>query len=86
MPQGATAVGAHLRAAGADPNAMSYHGETPLQSAIRTDGVEVVSALLEAEFDPNATDDTERTPLHYAARRPPKRIAPAHLSDDDGSM
>ena len=57
--------------AGADPNAGTERGDTPLQTAVhsansRTNPA-IVTALLKAGADPNARTERGQTPLHEAA-------------------
>ena len=57
--------------AGADPNARSEYGATPLHTAAMFGTVEVVGALLEVGADPNARSEDGTTPLLLAAMRNP---------------
>ena len=52
---------------GADPNARSPMGATPLHWVIDHDTPELVAALLQAGADPNAKDADGMTPAHLAA-------------------
>ena len=51
---------------GADPNAKSESGLTPLHEAARRGFVDVAGELLRSGADVNATDERERTPLDVA--------------------
>ena len=53
--------------AGADVNATSKDGWTPLHWAARKGHTDAVIALLEAGADVNATDERDLTPLYWAA-------------------
>jgi len=55
-------------AAGADPNAATSGGRTPLHRAAWHGHSETVAALLAAGADPDAAAGDGRTPLHEAAR------------------
>ena len=55
--------------AGADPNARSETGATPLFLAAIFGRAETVTLLLEAGANPNARDEDGNTPLHFAASR-----------------
>ena len=61
-----------LIAAGADVNAKTKHGQTPLHKVAVSDvyndwGFSVVSVLIAAGADVNAKNSGDYTPLHYAA-------------------
>ncbi len=53
--------------AGADPNARSEYGATPLHTAAMFGTVEVVGALLEVGADPNARGEGGQSALQMAA-------------------
>ena len=55
--------------AGADPNARSASGGTPLHTAAFTGNIPVIQMLLASGADTNATDDTGHTPLDVARDR-----------------
>ena len=56
-------------AKGADPNARTENGWTPLHQAARyNENPAIVQALLDAGADPNARNKDGWTPLHLAAR------------------
>jgi len=55
--------------AGADPNAKSKEGGTPLHSAAFTGHLEITELLLAYGADPNATDPKGHTPLGVARDR-----------------
>jgi ankyrin repeat protein len=55
--------------AGADPNARSASGGTPLHTAAFTGNVPVVQLLLAAGADPDVPDAKGRTPLDVARER-----------------
>ena len=55
--------------AGADPNAKSHEGGTPLHSAAFTGDLETAELLLAYGADPNATDPKGLTPLDIARDR-----------------
>jgi uncharacterized protein len=55
--------------AGADPNAKSKEGGTPLHSAAFTGHLEITELLLAYGADPNATDPKGHTPLGIARDR-----------------
>jgi len=67
---GSAAAVALLLARGADANAQSWNGSTPLHLVFRgwtpDDMVEMVSLLLEAGADPNLRDSDGHTALSYA--------------------
>ena len=74
--------------AGADPNARTGGGLTPLHlAAARSKTPEVVTALVNAGADPNARDGNGRTPLHWAAsyRETGDRHGPRHGSVNAGA-
>lgn len=58
-----------LLEAGADPNAKSLEGGTPLHSAAFTGDLETAELLLAYGADPNATDAKSLTPLDIARDR-----------------
>jgi ankyrin repeat protein len=58
-----------LLEAGADPNAKSREGATPLHSAAFTGDLESAELLLAYGADPNATDPKSLTPLDVARDR-----------------
>ena len=58
-----------LLEAGADPNAKSHEGGTPLHSAAFTGDLEIAELLLAYGADPNATDPKGHTPLDLARER-----------------
>ena len=67
----ATAGAADVRAclrAGADPDARTENGDTPLHFAADEGHADVIETLLEAGADPDARDENGWTPLHIAAR------------------
>ena len=66
--QGSAVVASLLIAAGADINATTSYGWTPLHSAAGWGNVPVVSVLIAAGADVNATTGYGTTPLHRAAR------------------
>ena len=53
--------------AGADPEARSESGYTPLHMATINGNADAIAALLEAGADPNARSEDGETPLHRAA-------------------
>jgi ankyrin repeat protein len=55
--------------AGADPNAKSREGGTPLHTAAFTGDLEIAEMLLAYGADPNATDPEGLTPLDVARDR-----------------
>ena len=57
-----------LLAHGADPNARSRFGGTPLHTAAYEHGPAVIRVLVEAGADPSVLDDDGESPLHPAAR------------------
>ena len=64
-----------LLEAGADPNARSASGGTPLHTAAFTGDVPVLQMLLAAGGDPTVTDDKGRTALDIARERGHSEIA-----------
>jgi ankyrin repeat protein len=58
-----------LLAAGADPNARSASGGTPLHTAAFTGDVVMVRLLVAAGADPSIEDEKGRTPLDLARER-----------------
>ena len=58
-----------LLEAGADPNAKSHEGGTPMHSAAFTGDLEIAELLLAYGADPNATDPKGHTPLDVARDR-----------------
>lgn len=66
--------------AGADPNAKSGAGGTPLHTAAFIGDVEVVRLLLDRGADPRVTDKKGRTPLDHA--REQKNVEAAALLED----
>ncbi|WP_439622304.1 ankyrin repeat domain-containing protein [Gemmata sp.] len=63
------AVANQLIGAGADVNARSGDGRTPLHDAVESGKHAVAEALLDAKADVNAADKNGRTPLHVAVER-----------------
>jgi uncharacterized protein len=61
--------------AGADPNAKSKEGGTPLHSAAFTGHLEITELLLAYGADPNATDPKGHTPLGIARDRRSVEVA-----------
>lgn len=61
--------------AGADPNARSASGGTPLHTAGFTGNVPVTEMLLAAGADPGATDAKDLTPLDHARERSHPEVA-----------
>jgi ankyrin repeat protein len=53
-----------LLAAGADPNAMSYAGLTPLHQALSTEDKDLVLTLLNGGANPTVPNGRGQTPLH----------------------
>lgn len=49
---------------------------TPLHAAVAAHALQSVQVLLQHDADPNATDDNEATPLHYAAGDGPTTMPP----------
>jgi ankyrin repeat protein len=64
-----------LLEAGADPNAKSHEGGTPLHSAAFTGDLEIAEVLLAYGADPNATDPKGHTPLDIARDRKNVEVA-----------
>lgn len=60
---------------GADPNARSGSGATPLHTAAFTGNVPVVRMLLTAGADPEIRDDAGKTPLDVARERRQTEVA-----------
>ena len=56
-----------LLKAGADPNAVSFAGQSPFHQALISDHKELILALLDAGVDPNIRDARGLTPLQIAA-------------------
>ncbi len=63
-----------LLQAGADPNAPSDFGSTPLHSGVQNSNPVVTSHLLAAGADPNAMSNAGYTPLHFAHLNPNVRV------------
>lgn len=63
------ALGDLLLARGADPNATTPLGQTPLHVAVLIDQPTLVERLLAAGANPNLTTDRGQTPLHWAVIR-----------------
>ena len=61
--------------AGADPNAKSLEGATPLHSAAFTGDLEIAELLLAHGADPNATDPKGKTALDIARHRRSVEVA-----------
>ena len=62
----ASDVGAAV-SAGADPDARTEDGSTPLhRAAMKNDTPSVIAALIEGGADPGARDDGGKTPFDYA--------------------
>lgn len=53
--------------AGADPDAVSVRGKTPLALAIEEAHLDIIRLLLKSGADPNVTNKNGGTPLHRAA-------------------
>ena len=53
---------------GLHPDEPNVEGETPLMLAIMAENIETAKVLLKQGADVNAINDTDETPLHYAAR------------------
>jgi ankyrin repeat protein len=73
-----------LLAAGADPNATTKSGETPLHAAARRDDAASVLLLIEAGADVNVEDRGGDSPLSIA-RRSRKSVEVANLLRDHGA-
>lgn len=58
-----------LLSRGADPNALTPIGQTPLHVAVLVDQPAIVERLLVASANPNLMTDRGQTPLHWAAIR-----------------
>ena len=71
---------------GADVNRV-YGGETPLHSAARNSAFQTAKALLARGANPDATDSSDNTPLHVAARLSdsPENVALVSLLLDKGA-
>ncbi|MGA8028634.1 MAG: ankyrin repeat domain-containing protein [Bryobacteraceae bacterium] len=69
-----------LLAAGADVNAGSSSGETPLHNAVYSGNVALVELLLASGADVNAKERSGSTPLHVAAQRGYKEVAEVLLA------
>lgn len=63
-----------LLQAGADPNAPSDFGSTPLHSGVQNSNPVVTSHLLAAGADPNVMNNEGYTPLHFAHLNPNARV------------
>ncbi len=80
--------------AGADPNALTADGFTPLHGAASGGTVEAVTVLLAAGADLMARDSDGQTPLHRAARFGTGEVVVAlletgadpHARDTDGKL
>ena len=65
-------------AAGADPNARTTQGATPLHSAARSSSnAATLDVLLDLGADPRAADNRGRLPIDYTVENPWLRGAPA---------
>ena len=53
--------------AGANPNSDFHSDGSLLHSAVQSNDLAVVAALLNAKANPNAQNELGKTPLHYAA-------------------
>ena len=76
-----------LLGAGADPNAKSREGGTPLHTAAFTGDLDIAELLLAHGADPNATDPKGHTPLDVARERKNVEVATAlhHAALKQGS-
>jgi len=76
-----------LLEAGADPNAKSREGGTPLHTAAFTGDLDVAELLLAHGADPNVTDPKGHTPLDVARERKNVEVATAlhHAALKQGS-
>jgi RNA polymerase sigma factor (sigma-70 family) len=72
---GDNALAALLLDAGADPDARTRGGQTPLHIATLVDRPSIVALLLAGGADPNAAADNGLTPLHFAVIRDRRAIA-----------
>ncbi|NIQ00866.1 MAG: ankyrin repeat domain-containing protein, partial [Nitrospinaceae bacterium] len=64
------------RAEGADVNAPSTDGRTPLHRAVKYKKLEVAELLLKRGADPNARDNTGKTPRELAMEKNHPEIVP----------
>ena len=75
------AVKQHL-ASGADVNAKTDEGFTPLHFAANEGHKEIAELLIANSAEVNAKDDDERTPLHFVAVGGHKEIAELLINND----